>query len=81
MSSDYIELRCRSWYSFGGGASSVAEVVSRAVGLGYPALGLADRANLCGSLEFAQACDAAGIRAIHGAALPVSSGCSVKVAG
>ena len=79
MFSDYIELRCRSWYSFGGGASSVSEVVSRAASLGYPALGLADRANLCGSLEFAQACDAVGIRAIHGAALPVSSGGQAEV--
>ena len=74
MTYDYVELRCRSWYSFGGGAASVAEVVTRAAEFGYPALGLADRANLCGALEFALACGQAGIQSIHGVSLPVAFG-------
>ena len=77
MTCDYVELRCRSWYSFGGGASSVVEMATRAAELGYPALGLADRGNLCGALEFALACEKAGIQAVHGVSLPVAFGARV----
>ena len=71
MNRDYVELRAHSWYSFGAGASSVAELVERAATLEYPALGLTDTANLCGALEFAQQCAAAGMHSVIGADLIV----------
>ena len=61
QSTDYVELRSHSWYSFGAGASSTADLVERAAELGYPALGLSDTSNLCGALEFSQQCLAAGV--------------------
>ena len=60
-----------SWYSFGAGASSTADLVERAAGLEYPALGLTDVSNLCGALEFSQQCRDAGIRPILGVDLTV----------
>ena len=68
---DYVELRAHSWYSFGAGASSVAELVQRAAELDYPALGLTDVSNLCGALEFSQQCLDAGVHPIIGADLTV----------
>ena len=63
----YSELHCRSWYSFGRGASSVDELVVRAAKLGYQALALTDRDNLTGALELAEAARAAGLKPIVGA--------------
>ena len=54
MSADFVELCAHSCFSFGAGASSVAELVARAADYGYPALGLTDVSNFCGALEFAQ---------------------------
>ena len=71
QSTDYVELRSHSWYSFGAGASSTAELVERAAGLEYPALGLSDTSNLCGALEFSRQCLAAGVRSILGVDLTV----------
>ena len=69
---EYIELHCHSNYSFQEGASSVRELVGRAVELGYPALALTDHDNLCGAMEFAQKVSLAGLRAITGAELTVA---------
>lgn len=74
MSADYVELRVHSWYSFGGGVPAPAALAQHAAGLGYPALGLTDAANLCGALEFAQACEGAGVRPLFGVDLPVREG-------
>ncbi len=63
---DYVELRGHSWYSFGAGASSTAELVERAAGLEYPALGLTDASNLCGALEFSRQCLEGGVHPILG---------------
>lgn len=63
---DYVELRGHSWYSFGAGASAVSELVGQAAAFGYPALGLTDVSNLCGTLEFAQQSLAAGFQPIVG---------------
>ena len=71
MPADYIELRAHSWYSFGAGASSTAELVERAAGLDQSALGLTDVSNMCGALEFSQQCLAAGLHPILGADLVV----------
>ena len=68
---DYVELRGHSWYSFGAGASSTAELVERAAELEYPALGLTDASNLCGALEFSRQCRDAGVQHILGVDLTV----------
>ena len=68
---DYVELRGHSWYSFGAGASSTADLVERAAGLEYPALGLTDASNLCGALEFSRQCLEAGVHPILGVDLTV----------
>ena len=74
MSADYVELRAHSWYSFGGGVPAPAVLAQHAASLEYPALGLTDAANLCGALEFAQACETAGVRPLFGVDLPVRDG-------
>ena len=74
MSADFVELCAHSWFSFGAGASSVAELVARAAECEHPALGLTDVSNFCGALEFAQECRAAGIRPLTGIELPVREG-------
>ena len=53
MTSDYVELHAKSFYSFGVGASHVHELLAQAKEYGYPALALTDT-NLCGALEFAR---------------------------
>ena len=65
----YVELRAMSWYSFLEGASSIDEMVARAHELGYTALGLTDRHNLTGAIEFADAADEFGIKPIIGVTL------------
>jgi error-prone DNA polymerase len=69
--SDYVELRCRSAFSFLAGASNPEELAERAAGTGHPALALADRAGLYGVPRFHQAARRAGVRAIVGADVPV----------
>ena len=49
------------------GASLPDELAAAAVRLGYDALALTDHNSLSGSMEFAQAAAALGLRAIHGA--------------
>ncbi len=67
----YSELHCRSWYSFGRGASSVDELAARAAELGYEALALTDRNNLTGALELAEAATAVGVKPLIGVELMV----------
>jgi error-prone DNA polymerase len=64
---DYVELHCHSAYSFLDGASQPEELVARAVELGYEALALTDHDGVYGSLEFAYAAKALGLRSITGA--------------
>ena len=71
MPAQYIELRAHSWYSFGAGASSTADMVTTALAHGYPALGLTDVSNLCGALEFSEQCLTAGVHPIIGVDLIV----------
>jgi len=63
----YIELHCHSAYSFLDGASHPEELVARAAELGYPALALTDHDGVYGSLEFAHAAKALGVRPLTGA--------------
>ncbi len=70
--SDYVELRCRSAFSFLEGASNPEDLVERAAELGHPALALADRAGVYGIPRFHQAARSAGIRALVGAEVPLA---------
>lgn len=62
-----VDLHCHSAYSFLDGASQPAELVARAVELGYRALALTDHNGVYGSLEFAHAAKQAGLQGITGA--------------
>jgi error-prone DNA polymerase len=64
---DYVELHAHSGFSFLDGASSPDELAERAAELGCPALALTDHDGLCGSLAFAHAAKALGVRPITGA--------------
>ena len=68
----YVELHCHSNYSFQEGASSIHDLLPRALELGYPALALTDHDNLCGAMEFAQAARSLDIQPIIGAEVTLS---------
>ncbi len=67
----YAELHCHSAFSFLDGASLPDELVAAAVELGHDTLALTDHNTISGSMEFAQAAHALGLRAIHGAEVDV----------
>jgi error-prone DNA polymerase len=67
----YVELHAHSAFSFLDGSSTPAELVGAAEELGYTAFALTDHNGVFGSMEFAQAAAAAGVRAIHGCELDV----------
>jgi error-prone DNA polymerase len=75
----YSELHCHSAYSFLDGASLPEELVIRAAELGYPALALTDHDGVYGSLEFAHAAKAIGIKPITGAELTLEGGSHVTL--
>jgi len=70
--SDYVELRCRSAFSFLEAASNPEDLVARAAELDYPALALADCGGLYGTPRFHQAARDAGLRALVGAELRIA---------
>src|SRR5437762_358448 len=63
----YVELHAHSAYSFLDGASLPEELAVQAAELGYEALALTDHDGVYGSLEFAHAAKAFGVRPITGA--------------
>ncbi len=65
--SPYVELRCRSAFSFLAAASLPEDLVARARELGYTALALTDIGGVSGAPRFHKAAGRAGIRAIIGA--------------
>ncbi|MCW3001684.1 MAG: polymerase alpha subunit [Conexibacter sp.] len=67
----YVELHCHSAFSFLDGASLPEELVVAASERGHTALALTDHNTVSGSMEFAQAASALGVRAIHGAEVDV----------
>src|ERR687895_1057212 len=75
----YIELHAHSAYSFLDGASLPEELAIRAAELGYPALALTDHDGVYGSLEFAHAAKAVGIRSITGAEVTLADGSHVTL--
>src|SRR4030065_1252518 len=70
----YIELHCHSAYSFLDGASQPEERAVRAAALGYEALALTDHDGVYGSLEFAHAAKAHGVRPITGTEVTLDGG-------
>ncbi len=74
MPVSYVELHARSAFSFLEGASVPEDLVSRAAGLGYPALALVDRDGVFGAPRFHMAAKRAGLRAHIGAEITTSQG-------
>jgi error-prone DNA polymerase len=70
----YVELHCHSAFSFLDGASLPDELVASALDLGHGALALTDHNSVSGSMEFAVAAKALGLRAIHGAEVDLDDG-------
>ena len=75
----YVELHCHSAYSFLDGASLPEELAVQAAELGYPALALTDHDGVYGSLEFAHAAKAFGVRPITGAEVTLDGGSHVTL--
>src|SRR2546430_4293383 len=71
---DYVELRCRSAFSFLAGASLPEDLVDQAAALGYDALALADHGGVYGAPRFFTAARRAGIRPLVGAEVAVEGG-------
>lgn len=71
---EYVELHCHSAFSFLDGASSPTEIAARAAELGHSAIALTDHDGLSGSLEFAHASRALGVRPITGAEVTLEDG-------
>ena len=68
----FVHLRVRSAYSLLEGAIRVADIAGLARKADTPAVGICDRANLFGALEFSQYMKDAGVQPVVGCALPVS---------
>lgn len=71
-SQGFIHLRVRSAYSLLEGAIKAGKVATLAADTGMPAVGVADRTNLFGALEFSEAARGAGVQPIIACALPIT---------
>ncbi|MFN8544130.1 MAG: error-prone DNA polymerase [Candidatus Binatia bacterium] len=69
---DHVELRCRSAFSFLAGASLPEDLACRAAALGCDTLALADHHNLSAAPRFFQAARRAGVQPIVGATVDVA---------
>ena len=78
MSSGYVELHAKSFYSFGTGASHVHELAAQAVEYGQSARALTD-VNLCGALEFAQTAGNLELKPITGGELTLLDGSRITL--
>ena len=70
---NWVELRAKSFFSFGEGASHAHELLAQAKQFGYRALALTDT-NLCGALEFARLAKSLGTQPITGGELTLTDG-------
>ncbi|AQR62168.1 DNA polymerase III subunit alpha [Brevundimonas sp. LM2] len=68
----FVHLRVRSAYSLLEGAIKAGKVGKLAADAGMPAVGVADRVNLFGALEFSEAAKAVGVQPLIACALPVT---------
>jgi error-prone DNA polymerase len=75
----YVELHAHSAYSFLDGASLPEELAVRAAELGYEALALTDHDGVYGSLEFAHAAKAFGVRPITGTEVTLADGSHITL--
>src|SRR5689334_12038519 len=72
---DYVELRCRSAFSFLDGASLPEDLAATAASLGHEALALGDRDGLYGAPRFFRAARrAGGLRPLVGADVTLAEG-------
>ena len=78
MVATYAELHCKSFYSFGLGASHPHELLAQAQKHGYSSLALTDT-NLCGALEFARLANTLGVQPITGGEITLSDGSSLTL--
>jgi error-prone DNA polymerase len=70
--SDYVELRCRSAFSFLDGASSPEELIDAAAAGGHDTLALGDPRGVYGAPRFFAAARKAGVRPLVGAELALA---------
>jgi error-prone DNA polymerase len=70
---EYVELHSHSNFSFQEGASTIEEMVGRAVELGYPALALTDHDNLSGAMRFARKAKRLDLQPIIGAEVSLAA--------
>lgn len=70
-STGFVHLRVRSAYSLLEGAMKSGKIPKLAADSGMPAVGVADRANLFGALEFSEASRGAGVQPLVACAMPV----------
>src|ERR671924_517507 len=75
----YVELHAHSAYSFLDGASLPEELAIAAAELSYDALALTDHDGVYGSLEFAHAAKAFGVRPITGTEVTLADGSHVTL--
>ena len=73
MKGDYVELRCRSAFSFLDGASLPEDLVVAAAKSGHRALALSDRNGVYGAPRFFSAAQKAGLRPIVGAEVTLAA--------
>jgi error-prone DNA polymerase len=76
---DYVELHCRSAFSFLRGASKPEQIAERAAQLQMPAVALCDRNGLYGAPRFYSRAKELGIRPIVGAELTMEDGSVLPV--
>lgn len=74
-----IHLHNHSEYSFLDGYSSAEEIAERAVEIGHKAIAITDHGNLCGVIEFYNACKERGIKPIIGCEVYVTPDRNIKV--
>jgi error-prone DNA polymerase len=77
----YVELRCRSAFSFLAGASSPEDLIARAAELDHGVLALGDRDGVYGAPRFHQAAKRAGVRAIVGCEVTFGDQKAVRLLG
>ena len=70
--SSYVELRCRSAFSFLSGASSPEDLVTQAAAFGHDALAVVDRDGVYAAPRVFRAARDAGLRALVGADLAIA---------
>jgi error-prone DNA polymerase len=71
---DYVELHCRSAFSFLDGASLPEDLVDRAAALGYDTIAIGDRDGVYGAPRAYKAARTAGVRALVAADVSIAGG-------